>query len=329
MRRRALKLAPLASLGPVAHVALAALVAAVVVAAAPAPAAASPAEELNIARDAFRRRDWASALPVLSSLLYPRPRLASVEDLFEAHVLLGMCAFESGDRATAAREFDEAIYLENERQLEAVIFSDAAVSLYEERRTAIRDRLKLEEEKRALAFEREKYRQMLSAMVIVEKRDYYVNYIPFGAGQFQNKQTKKGIAFAAAQGVTGALSAGIWMYLVGSYGLTGSVPNAEAAQVRRLQQVEIGAGAVFLGLVAAGIVDALINYKPSVVRKPDESILPPELRLDRPEPGREPDAGPERAPPAGFDPARTPATTFRLAPTPLPGGAGVALSWEF
>lgn len=256
-----------------------------VVAAAPRPAAASPAEELDVARDAFRRRDWGSALPVLSSLLYPRPRLASLEDLFEAHLLLGMCAFESGDRATAAREFDEAIYLESERQLEAVLFSDAAVALYEERRTAIRDRLRLEEEKRALAVEREKYRQMLAAMVVVEKRDYYVNYIPFGAGQFQNKQTKKGIAFAAAQGVTGAVSAGIWMYLVGSYGLSGSVPNEEAAQVRRLQQIEIGSGALFLGLVAAGIVDALINYKPSVVRKPDASILPPELRAPEPGPG--------------------------------------------
>lgn len=323
MRRRALRLAPLA------RAALVALVAAVVAAAAPSRAAASPAEELSIARDAFRRRDWQAAIPVLSSLLYPRPRLASLEDLFEAHLLLGMSAFESGDRATAAREFDEALVLESERQLDTVLFSDAAVALYDERRTAIRDRLRLEEEKRALAIERQKYRQMLAAMVIVEKRDYYVNYIPFGAGQFQNKQTRKGIAFAAAQGVTGALSAGIWMYLVGSYGLSGSVPNDEAAQVRRLQQVEIGAGAVFLGLVAAGIVDALINYKPSVVRKPDESILPPELRLDQPEPGREPDAGPERAPPNGFEPPRTPATTLRLAPTPLPGGAGVALSWEF
>jgi hypothetical protein len=308
-----------------AHVALAATAVAI---AAPSPAAASPSEELQVARDAFRRRDWTSALPVLSSLLYPRPRLAGLEDLFEAHLLLGMCAFESGDRATASREFDEAIYLVTDRQLDTVLFSGDAVALYDERREAITERLRLEDEKRKLAIEREKYRAMLAAMVVVEKRDYYVNYIPFGAGQFQNKQTKKGIAFATAQGVTGAVSAGIWMYLVGSYGLSGTVPDDEAAQVRRLQQIEIGAGALFLGLVAAGVVDALINYKPSVVRKPDESVLPPELRLDdEPRaPGTEP--GLER-PPARGEPERTPATTFRLAPTPLPGGAGVVMSWTF
>ncbi len=299
------------------------------VTAGPAPAAASPAEELEVARDAFRRRDWASALPVLSSLLYPRPRLASLEDLFEAHLLLGMCAFESGDRATATREFDEAIYLESERQLDTVLFSDAAVALYDERRTAITEKLRLEEEKRQLALEREKYRQMLAAMVVVEKRDYYVNFIPFGAGQFQNGQTTKGIVFAAAQGVTGAVSAGIWMYLVGSYGLSGTVPDAEAAGVLRLQQIEIGTGAAFLVLVAAGVVDALYNYKPSFVRKPDESALPPHLRLKPGPADGDRDADPEQPPPSRGEPVRAPATTFRLMPTPLPGGAGVALTLEF
>ena len=44
-----------------------------------------------------------AALPILSSLLYPTPRLASEEDIYEAHLLLGMCAFENNDRLTASR----------------------------------------------------------------------------------------------------------------------------------------------------------------------------------------------------------------------------------
>ncbi|KAB2901066.1 MAG: hypothetical protein F9K40_08770 [Kofleriaceae bacterium] len=269
-----------------------------------APAAASPAEEMNTARDAFRRRDWQAAMPILSSLLYPTPRLSSEEDIYEAHLLLGMSAYESNDRLTATREFEEAIVLQLERKLGTGVFSDDAVALYEERRQALVEKYRLDAEKRALALEREKYRRLVEAMVIVEKRDYYVNFIPFGAGQFQNKQLKKGIFFATAQGVTGAVSAGIWMYLVGSYGLSGTVPNADANDVRRLQQIEIGAGAAFLGLAAWGIVDALVNYKPSIVRKPDESLLPPDLK-----------------------PA--PRSTTRLAPTPLPGGGGVVMTWEF
>lgn len=274
-------------------------------------AMASPAEEMNTARDAFRRRDWLAAMPALSSLLYPTPRLASEEDIYEAHLLLGMCAFESDDRLTATREFEQAISLQLDRKLGTGAFSEAAVSLYEERRQAMVEKYKLEAEKRALALEREKYRRMIEAMVIVEKRDYYVNFIPFGAGQFQNGQTTKGIVFASAQGVTGAVSAGIWMYLVGTYGLSGSVPLEDADDVLTLQRIHIGAGAAFIGIAAWGIVDALVHYKPSVVRKPDESLLPPDMR------------------PQGPKPEKPPGTTFNLLPTPLPGGAGVVLSWEF
>lgn len=305
--------------------ALALAVGAVALAVGPA-AAASPAEELNRARDAFRRSDWAAAIPVLSSLLYPTPRLASEEDIYEAHLLLGMCAFEGGDRATAVREFEEAIVLQRERKLGTGVFSDAAVALYEERRLALAEKYRLEAEARALALEREQYRRLIESMVVVEKRDYYVNFIPFGAGQFQNGHTRKGIAFATAQGVTGAVSAGIWMYLVGTYGLSGQVPVAEANSVRRLQQLEIGAGALFLGLAAWGVVDALVHYQPSVVRRPDESLLPPDLR---PRPPAAP--GPSPAPAPGGDRPAGPAgpTTLRLAPAPLPGGGGVVLSWEF
>jgi hypothetical protein len=280
---------------------------------------ASPAEEMNTARDAFRRRDWLAAMPVLSSLLYPTPRLASEEDIYEAHLLLGMCAFESDDRLTATREFEQAISLQLERKLGTGVFSDAALSLYEERRQAMAEKYKLEAEKRALALEREKYRRMIEAMVVVEKRDYYVNYIPFGAGQFQNGQTTKGIIFASAQGVTGAVSAGIWMYLVGTYGLSGTVPPEDADDVLTLQRIHIGAGAAFIGIAAWGIVDALVNYKPSIVRKPDESLLPPDLR-----PRAKPSDGGDAKPPE-----KPPGTTFHLLPTPLPGGGGFVLSWEF
>ncbi len=302
-----------------------ALLAAVAVVSTVAPAAASPAEEMNTARDAFRRSDWQAALPVLSSLLYPSPRLASEEDIYEAHLLLGMCAFEQHDRITATREFEEAIVLQRERKLGSGVFSEAAVALYEERRVALAEKYRLEAEKRALALEREKYRRLVEAMVIVEKRDYYVNFIPFGAGQFQNGQTRKGLAFATAQGVTGALSAGIWMYLVGSYGLSGSVPSEDSGTVFRLQQIEIGSGAVFLGLAAWGIVDALVHYKPTIVRKPDESLLPPDMRLKDPRTGP-PDGGPGTRPGKPETPS---GTTFHLAPTPLPGGAGLVMSWEF
>ncbi len=293
-------------------------IAALVIAALAPAAHATPAEDLDRARGAFRRGEHAAAIPILSSLLYPRPRLARVEDLVEAHVLLAASAFETGDRTTATREFDEALYLQGDLTLEPVLFSAAAVELFDSRKDAIAERNLLEAEKAKLAAESEAYQRMLASLVVVEKRDYYVNFIPFGAGQFQNGQRGKGIGFFAAQGVTGGISAGIWLYLVGSYGgvTGGKVPTEDADTVRLLQQLEIGAGVACIGLMAWGVVDSLIYYRPSVVRKPDESALPPELRK-------------KLKPATGAERPRTPATTLHLAPTPLPGGAGLVLGWEF
>jgi hypothetical protein len=294
--------------------AMIALPLAALVVAAQAPAArATPAEELDRARAAFRRNEHTAAIPILSSLLYPRPRLARVEDLVEAHVLLGAAAFETGDRATATREFDEALYLQGDLTLEPVLFSAAAVELFDERKDAIAERHRLEAEKARLAAESEAYQRMLASLIVVEKRDFYINFIPFGAGQFQNKQRGKGIGFFAAEAATGALSAGIWLYLVQTYGgiTGGKVPSEDADTVLRLQEIEIGAGVACLGLMAWGVVDSLAHYKASVARKPDESALPPELRKKL------------KPPPA------PPPTSFLLAPTPLPGGAGLALGWTF
>lgn len=302
---------------------LAALVTLGVLVAGARPAAATPSDDLQRARDAFRAGDFTTAIPILSYLLYPTPRLSKAADLLETHILLGVCAFETGDRTTASREFEEALYLQEDLTLETVLFTTAAVRFFDEQKAIITERRRLDAERRRIAEENERYKRLLASMVVIETRPYYVNFIPMGAGQFQNGQPRKGIAFAAGQGVTAALSAGIWLYLAGTYGFNGSVPEDDATFVRRLEQIEIGAGIAFFGLFAYGVVDSLLNYRPSVQRKPDESLLPRELRR-KPEPAR-PAPAPARPRPT----EEAPPVTFRLYPTPLPGGAGVALQLEF
>jgi hypothetical protein len=99
---------------------------------------------------------------------------------------------------------------------------------------------------------------------IIERRQYWVNFVPFGAGQLQNGRRGKAIAFAATQGVAAATSVGIFVHLVNRYGWGGTVPSADAAEVRRLQQIQIGAGVVFVGLAVWGVVDSLRDYEPVV-----------------------------------------------------------------
>jgi hypothetical protein len=303
-----------ARLGRLALAAALAAGATVVLAAGPGLAVrraqATPAEDLDRARSSFRENDFATAIPLLNYLLYPAPRLAQAEDLIEAHLLYGVCTFEIGDTITARREFEEALYLQGDLELDPVLYSQGAIKFFDETKAVIRERNRLADERRQIAEERDRYQQLLASLVVVEKRSYYVNFIPFGAGQFQNRQRKKGLAFAVGQGLTGATSAGIYLYLVGTYGRSGTVPNDEAAGVRRLQQIEIVAGTACLALMAWGIVDSLVNYQPAAQRRPDESLLPPDLRRRWP-------------------PAEAPPTSFLLTPTPIPGGAALSLTVEF
>lgn len=247
---------------------LSAIVAVAVVALA-APAEATPAQELERARELFRAGKFDDALRSLNYLLYPTPRLAQADDLVEAHVLLGVSAYETGDQKTARREFEEALFLDPTIVLDKLLFSENAIEYFESIRAEIEEREARDAETRRLAEELERLRQM----VVLEKRPYYINYIPFGAGQFQNGKRGKGLFFAASQGVTGGVSAGIWLYLVGEYGLPGKVPPEDARTARRLQQIEIGAGVVCLGLMAWGIVDSLLDYEPYVRGRADKSLL--------------------------------------------------------
>lgn len=290
--------------------ALASLAATVALVVAAAEAEATPAEDLTRARAAFRAGDYASAIPLLTYLLYPAPRLGRQTDLLEAHVLLGVCAFESGDTDTASREFEEALYLQSDLTLDTVLFSAEAVRFFDEQKARFTERNRLEAERRRIAEENERYKQLLASMVVIETRPFYVNFIPFGVGQLQNGDTGKAVMFASSQAITGGLSAGIWLYLAGTYGINGQVPDEDNAFVRRLEQIEIGAGIACLGLMAWGIFDSIRHYQPSVQRKPDESLLPPELR-------RKP------------EPKPTPTTRLELAPLVHDRGAGLGVRLTF
>ena len=80
---------------------------------------------------------------------------------------------------------------------------------------------------------------------MLEKQRYWVNFVPFGAGQFQNGQKRKGFTFFAAETLTGGLSVGLWSYQVIKYGFRGKVPRDEVSTVNTLQVVQIGSGVVF------------------------------------------------------------------------------------
>lgn len=276
---------------------------------------ASPAQDLEHARQAFRQHDYDSAMKLATFLLYPDERLALPVDLVEAHVILGASNFETGHRTEAKTEFEKALQIQPDKSLTDLLFSEGAIRLFDETKADLEARAERDAQLRKLADERERIRRYKESLVVVEKRTFVVNFAPFGAGQFQNKQPVRGLLFAAGQGITGGVSAGVFLYLAGKYGLNAKVPLAEGPRVRSLQQLEIGTGVAFLAIYGWSIVDALLNYKPSVQIEGDDSLLPP-----LPDPDK---------------PAKKPAPKktsmldrLHLRPMLAPDSAGIGLSWE-
>ena len=280
---------------------------ALVIAAVAVEASAGPVDQLEKAKQSFRAKDWGSAKPLVNDLLYPRPQLASQADLIDAHVMLGVCYFHLGQREDAKAEFETVLTLDPDKTLDKLIYDEGAIRMFDETRAEIRDRLEREKERRELAEKAEAIRRYLEAQRLYEVHPFYINFLPFGAGQFQNRDTVKGYIVAGTQLTTLAASLGLWLYLTRRYP-DGKVPLEEALDARRYQQIEFVAGAAFWGMYALSIFDAIRNYTPRTQLKADDSLLPPELK------------NAIKKPP--------PKSSWRLFPLPVPNGAGVGLSWE-
>jgi TM2 domain-containing membrane protein YozV len=292
---------------------------AVAVVSAPTRATASPAQDLEQARQSFRQHDYDSARKLATFLLYPDEKLALPVDLVEAHVILGASNFETGHRLDAKTEFEKALQIQPDKSLTDLLFSEGAIRLFDETKADIEGRAERDAQLRKIAAERERIRKYKESLVVVERHSFGINFAPFGAGQFQNKQPVRGVLFAAGQGITGGISVSVFLYLSVKYGLSAKVPLAEADGVRQLEQIEIGSGIAFFAIYAWGVVDALLHYKPRVQIEGDDTLLPPDLA---------PGAASKPAPPPR--PPRKTSLLDRLHVRPMiaPDSAGVGLTWE-
>lgn len=280
-----------------------------------ATASATPQEELDAAKAAYRKGQYQKALPLFNALLYPPPPRIGGE-LAEIYLALGVCRFETGDVVGATREFEQALALNPNSRIDPMIVSDPnVIRAFDDTKLAIKQRLDDESERKRKA----DLAKLRASLIGFEQHSFMLNFAPFGIGQFQNHHTGKGIFFATTQGLALLCSVSIWTYLVNRYGIRSDrVAQADGPTVRFLQQLEIGSGIAFFGLWIYSAVDSLRNYSPQTRAAIDDRLLPPELR--------DPDAWAPRKPTA----SPKPETSYlrRLTPVWVPGGAGIGLTWE-
>jgi tetratricopeptide (TPR) repeat protein len=283
-----------------------------------APAIAGPTQDLDSGRRSFKQRDYQSAKATLNTLLYPRIELAQNDEIWECRVLLGASLYHLGDRQRAVKEFELAMQLDIERAITTNNYAEDVVRLFDDTKARVKADLELKKKIREQEEREKRIKEYLDTIGVYETNSYVRNFLPFGAGQFQNKHTTKGYIVAGTMAATGATSLTIFMYLGLKYGLSSNnVPLVEGPRVRQLQQLEIVTGAAFFATWIYAIIDGIVHYTPQRRIKGDDTLIPTDL-IDPSKPV-------PKAPPKKKTSLRD---RLRIGPMLTPTGIGIGLGLE-
>lgn len=223
----------------------------------------------------------------------------------------------------AIRVFDQ-VRRENADALNLVRQQIALRAEQEKREAAERERLKKEQD------ERKRRTDFLNNEILVrtvQKNSMFVNFVPFGAGQFQQGRIGWGSAFAVSQGVMAILSIVSYfaieaLYIEVDRTFTNVLVDADGdgkpdpngtltVRVRQLPTdrqgqrdvwtgIKYGTGIAFYALWALGIGDALWHHEDETVTEKREAVSPE---------------------------TKVPTARFRLYPTHAGLGAGVTIKF--
>lgn len=284
---------------------------------------AGPAEELQRGKNAFDRGEFKRAVEIVHPLLYPDLHLHSESQIVQAHRILGVSYLFERQHVAAKGEFRKLLQLSPDFRFDPLLDPPQVVDFFNTVRRDYETEVVSLEEKRKQA---EKVRlrgredcEKSRGPTVIEKRvarnSFIVNFVPFGAGQFQNGHRGKGWAFLTAETVLGAVSVAALATNLAVYGFrpqrtcrydlgdAACPPNAidhtDEDRSRWLTRVQVASGAMFLGVALWGIVDALVYHQPTT-----------DLALS--------------------DGAAVPAArSLRLAPALMERGVGAGLSFRF
>ncbi len=245
------------------------------------PAQAAPEQALQQGARAYGRGNYAQAIKLLRPLVYPLIRLSTEAQVIQAYKLLGVSYIFEKDRTEAEKQFMAILALQPDFRFDPLVDPVAAVDLLEdvkrrnaEKLKAIKERERREAERRRIEEQRRRDEERRRALVagqgidVIErtivKHPYWINFVPFGAGQLQNGHRRKAFALMGTQLTLGALSLGTALGLRFAYP-DGRVPAAEYDRARGLAIAQVASGALFFATIAYGIIDALVYHRPEHV----------------------------------------------------------------
>lgn len=247
--------------------------------------------ELKRARDRFEFGAYADCAGTLRKYLASDPPLTD-EQMVDAYRLLGISEFHLGDQAEARAAFVNLLSFDPEFALDPFLVPPPIVDFFDrvkrehepalaplrERRRELREQQRLADEaKRRLLAEEQARTGPPTKLIRVQERVYLFNWLPLGAGQFQNGDRAKGTAILSGQVLLGLVNLGaIFAHNQvaddRSRLCTSSQPgctrppyfDADRTLLTRIEVVKYASAALFWGLYGYGVWDAHVHFVPVV-----------------------------------------------------------------
>jgi hypothetical protein len=265
-------------------------------------AAAPPSVEIERGRTAYGRGEWARAIEIIRPLLYPELRLETEGQVAEAHRMLGVAYLFEKRTELAKQEFRKLLQLRPDYRFDTLLDPPQVVDFFngilrENEAELAQIEAHRREEARQKKIEADALARAKAGPTVVEKRlvrnSFAVNFIPFGAGQFQNGQRGKGWGFLMAEVGLAATSVGALTANFALYGLSYRLPCRASTDVtgsgcvtdrtaeqrsQALTRIQVVSGGLFFAVAAWGIADAILNFRPEV---PVARFQPTPILIDR------------------------------------------------
>jgi len=270
---------------------LAALAGALIAVGPTAPVTPPPAarEAFDRGRTAFGRAEYQRAIEILRPLLYPDVQLDSESEVVQAHRMLGVAYLFDNKPDEARREFKKLLELRPgyrfDPELDPLRVVDFFNEVVKEQKAAIDAMVaKHDEREKEEAAKRKAAALRLSlppTIVRYERHSFVVNFIPFGAGQFQNGQRRKGWFFLGTEAALAVVSVAAFTTNFALYGAAptrhcnmpqsagvecppAQIDHSQEDTSRALLDVQLVSAGLFWAVAVWGVIDAIQHYQPEV-----------------------------------------------------------------
>jgi hypothetical protein len=259
--------------------------------AAPAPPPPTPREAFDRGRTAFGRAEYKRAIEILHPLLYPETLLDSEGEVVQARRMLGVAHLFENQPDEARKEFRKLLELRPDYRFDPLLDPQRVVDFFngvvkeEESTIAVIEKRRKQRDLEIAEERRRREAARLPAVhtaVVYERHSFVLNFVPFGAGQFQNGHRTKGWMFLTSEAALAGISVGAFAANLALYGLSprhgcleqqpvgGECPDALIDRSgentsRWLTRLQLASGGLFYAVAIWGIVDAIRHYQRDVM----------------------------------------------------------------